>query len=101
VVEAVREAGIPFQIVESRPETDERRSALSVFVRDEDAAAAMRALAPLLGPEAVAYTEPGDDPDDDGPSRCPACDARLPEGTAECPECGLGLRGGPEPGEDG
>jgi hypothetical protein len=100
-VEAVREAGIAFQIAESRVQNDERRSALSIVVREDDAPAAMRALAPLLGPEAVAYSEGSEEPTADGDARCPACETVVHAGTRECPECGLGLSGEGEPDEKG
>jgi predicted amidophosphoribosyltransferase len=91
--ESLRQAGLAFQIVEQKLQNDERRSALLLFVRDEDAPAALRLVAPLHGPDAVAYVE-GDD------ARCPACDAPVPGAARECPECGLALAAGTDPGED-
>jgi predicted amidophosphoribosyltransferase len=91
--ESLRAAGLSFQIVETPLQNDERRSALVLFVRDEDAPAALRLVAPLHGPDAVAYVESDE-------ARCPACDAVLPENAPECPECGLALSAGTDPGED-
>lgn len=36
-----------------------------------------------------------------GYSACPACGHALPPAVVECPECGLGVGGGPADGEDG
>jgi predicted amidophosphoribosyltransferase len=81
-------AGLAFQIAEKPLQNDERRSALVLFVRDGDEPAALRLLAPLHGPDAVApAAHDADDP------HCPACEASLPENAAECPDCGLALTG--------
>ena len=94
--EALGEAGLAFNVVESRAQNEERRSILSIHVRDEDASAALRLLAPLHGPEAAAYAER---PDND--SACPACEAPVPAGAPECPECGLVLSREDDPAGDG
>src|SRR5262245_45944799 len=94
VAESLREAGLAFHIVESPLQNDERRSALVLFVRDEDASSALRLVAPLHGPDAVAYVAHDE-------ARCPACEAILPEGARECPDCGLAPSAGTDPGEDG
>ena len=86
-VESFREAGLAFKIAESPRQYDERKT-LVLFVRDEDESAALRLLAPLHGPDAVA---PAERLDDD--PHCPACEAVLPANAAECPDCGLALTG--------
>jgi predicted amidophosphoribosyltransferase len=91
--QSLDDAGIAFRIAEERLQNDERRSALVLFVRDEDAPAALRLVAPLYGPDAMAYVD-GDE------ARCPACDAPVPGAARECPECGLALAAGTDPGED-
>src|SRR5262249_22862405 len=99
--ESLRDAGFAFRIVEKRLENDERRSALVLFVRDEDESSALRLLAPLHGPDAVAYVEREEAQVADDETRCPACETAVPKGARECPECGLGLSGEGEPGENG
>jgi hypothetical protein len=100
--EALREAGLSFHMVETRVQGEERRSTLSLYVREEDASSALRLLAPLHGPEAAAYAarssalEAGDDD-----ARCPACETALPPGAPECPECGLAFSREDGSGEDG
>jgi predicted amidophosphoribosyltransferase len=96
--ESLREAGLAFHVVETPVQNEERRSTLSLLVRDEDAPSAGRLLAPLHGPEAAAYAERLEA--EGGPSSCPACDADVPAGAPECPECGLGLSREGDPGED-
>jgi hypothetical protein len=93
--ELLREAGLAFLLVETPLQNDEARSTLALFVREEDASSALQLLAPLYGPDAAAYSSRSDD------TRCPACDAVVAAGTAECPDCGLVLSREPEPGEDG
>jgi predicted amidophosphoribosyltransferase len=101
--EALREAGLAFHVVEARVQNEERRSTLSIFVRDESAESATRLLAPLHGPEAVAYAERSKDrplDTEEGNTTCPACDTAVPAGAPECPECGLVLSREDDPGED-
>jgi hypothetical protein len=93
--EALRDAGLAFSVVETGAQGEERRSVLSLHVRDEDASSARRLLAPLHGPEAVAHAER---PDDD--SACPACESPLRAGAPECPECGLVLSGEDDPARE-
>jgi predicted amidophosphoribosyltransferase len=83
--ESLREAGLAFRIVESPRQYDERPT-LVLYVRDEDEGSALRLLAPLHGPDAVAHVALDD-------ARCPACEAVLAEKAAECPDCGLALTG--------
>jgi hypothetical protein len=100
--EALREAGLAFRMVETRVQGEERRSTLSLYVREEDAPSALRLLAPLHGPEAAAYAERSSALETgEGDARCPACETALPPGAPECPECGLALLREGDPGEDG
>jgi hypothetical protein len=55
--EALRDALLAFNVVETRAPNEERRAVLSIHVREEDVSSALRVLAPLHGPEAVAYAE--------------------------------------------
>lgn len=96
--ESLQEAGLAFHVVEARVANDERRSTLSLFVRDEDAPSAGRLLAPLHGLEADDSVDRHET--EGGPSSCPACDSSLPAGAPECPECGLALSREEDPGED-
>jgi predicted amidophosphoribosyltransferase len=98
--ETLRQAGLVFQIVEKRLQSDERRSTLVLFVREEDAPYALTLLAPFHGPDAVPHFEASERPAD-ADARCPACEAVVPKGAAECPDCGLGLSSEGEPGENG
>ncbi len=98
--ESLREAGLAFHVVETRVPNEERRSNLSIHVRDADASSALRVLAPLHGPEAVAYAERTKDRPDESDPACPACDTPVPAGAPECPECGLALSREDDPGED-
>jgi hypothetical protein len=91
--ESLRHAGLAFQIAEKPLQNDERRTALILFVRDEDEPAALRLIAPFNGPDAVAYAERD-------ATRCPACETTLPDNATECPDCGLALAAEPDPGED-
>jgi RNA polymerase subunit RPABC4/transcription elongation factor Spt4 len=91
------EAGVVFRIG-PRPEDEQGRShGFELRVWDKDREAATRVLAPHATPEsgvtllgASAYPA-SNDPDT---LACPACDAPVPTGTDECPECGLILGGG-------
>ena len=85
--EALGDAGLAFNVVESRAQNEDRRSILSIHVREEDASSALRALAPLHGPEAVAYAER---PEND--SSCPACETTVPAGAPECPQAAAARR---------
>jgi predicted amidophosphoribosyltransferase len=96
--ESLQEAGLAFHVVEARGANDERRSTLSLFVRDEDAPSAGRLLAPLHGLEADDSVDRHET--EGGPSSCPACDSSLPADAPECPECGLALSREEDPGED-
>jgi hypothetical protein len=63
-----------------------------LLVPEADAERALQHLAPLVDggdedPDRQGAAKPGEG----GPERCPACQASLPAGAAECPECGLGL----------
>ncbi len=104
LAETLRAAGLAFIVSESPRDESRPYSTFSLLVRDEDAGRALRLLAPLLGAEG--------DPDrlhavetafraERGYERCPACDAALPGGARECPECGLALTAEPDPGEGG
>ena len=99
VADALVAANIPFRIV---PSSSEKGARLDLFVRDEDSAAALETLAPLrVAGVAVTWQvaqEDGFMAAQARYARCPACDAELRSGLVECPECGLAVGGGVEPG---
>jgi hypothetical protein len=90
--EALKKAGIAFHLLETPAEEEGRGASYSLLVHENDAAAALRLLSPLLldgdageaggGPEA--HFEEGR-----GYARCPACGQAQAAGALECPECGL------------
>ncbi len=94
LAEALREAGIEYHLAE-QPATAEGASArYALLVAEEDAAGALRALAPLIASDdeheglhaLESRFEPGR-----GYVECPACGTAQPPGAAECAECGLTL----------
>jgi hypothetical protein len=72
-------------------------SGFEIRVRDAEREAAVRALAPLVGPGSGAslLDVVVEDEHEAEELRCPACDTTLPAGATECPGCGLGLEGEP------
>ena len=103
LAEALRAAGLAFVLSETRPDDQRPYSTFGLFVRDEDAASALRTLAPLLGaegdPEKLHAVESAFRTEG-GYERCPACEAALPPEARECPECGLALAAESAPSED-
>ena len=94
LAEALREAGIEYHLAE-QPATAEGASArYALLVAEQDATAALRALAPLIASDEEhgelhaieSRFEPGR-----GYVECPACGAAQAPGAAECAECGLML----------
>ena len=91
------EAGVVFRIGPRQVDGDERPHGFELRVWDKDREAATRALAPFATPESgVTLLQAIADPGAGEPEglACPACDAPVPYGTDECPECGLILGGG-------
>lgn len=100
LAERLRAAAIAFHLVQEPPDAH-GRSAYELFVREGDAAAALRLLAPLLAHEDTDVErlhaietefEAGV-----GYWRCPACETPLASGARECAECGLSLGLEPTP----
>jgi len=96
------EAGVVFRIGPRQVEGEERPRGFELRVWDQDRDKAMHALAPFANPESgVTLLESSPDPASEEPEglACPACDAPVPHGANECPECGLafGGDGGAEP----
>lgn len=98
--EALREAGLSSRIVEAT-EGPEKQPTFRLFVRQEDAPQAVRALAPFHGfegdPDQLLAVDSGFEPGL-GYAQCPACGSNVPAGAKECPECGL-LLGAEEDGD--
>lgn len=94
LAEALKEAGIPFHLVESPAEEERRAASYSLLVREGDAAKALRVLSPLLAPGEAAEAVPGVEvhfEEGRGYVRCPACGREQAPGALECPDCGLAL----------
>jgi hypothetical protein len=93
LAERLRETEIEFHLHESRKDPRAPAASFSLLVHDENAARALRELAPLLAetedPESLHAVESHFE--GDAYRRCPACSSELPGGALECPECGLGL----------
>jgi hypothetical protein len=97
----LREHGIEHRLTEERGSADGAPPRYGISVREEDAAAALAAVADLIGLHEggdVRAVAQGFDPER-GYQRCPACGAAPPAGALEGPECGLGL-GTPEAAEE-
>jgi uncharacterized Zn finger protein (UPF0148 family) len=97
----LREHGIEHRLTEERGTADGAPPRYGISVREEDAAAALAAVADLIGLHEggdVRAVAQGFDPER-GYRQCPACGAAPPAGAIECPECGLGL-GAPEAAEE-
>ena len=72
------EEGIGFRIRPARRDAGERAVGFRLLVDAEDRERALGVLG-LLAPE----------PSGEETRRCPACDAAIPAGALECPDCGL------------
>jgi uncharacterized OB-fold protein len=95
MAERLREAGIQYRLGEASARAEGAPSRYGLFVSEEDAAEAMKALADVVAPggaEAARSVEAGFDKEQ-GYLECPACGTRTAAGTTECPECGLVLGG--------
>ncbi len=93
MAERLREAGIQYRLGEASARAEGAPSRYGLFVSEEDAAAALKALADVVahgGAEAAQSVEAGFDKEQ-GYLECPACGTRTAAGTTECPECGLVL----------
>jgi uncharacterized protein with PIN domain len=100
LAEALKGEGIAFRIAEELSDPERGTVTFGLLVREADRAAALRALAPLLGDEASSgrlhavethFGESG------SYSRCPACESEVALSATECPECGLVIAGGGAP----
>ena len=97
LADELREAGLSFHFLEQPAQEETRQASYSLLVREADVEAALRALAPLVAPEAgdEAHAVASQFEEGRGYVRCPACGAETRQGAAECPECGLSIAGGP------
>jgi hypothetical protein len=93
LAECLREASIEFILHESAKNLRAPAASFSLLVRDEDAARALRELAPLLaGAEESGRFHTVETAFEAGAYRnCPACGVELAAVADECPACGLGL----------
>lgn len=101
MAERLRGAGLDCRIAEQAGAKGGPASYL-LLVRQDDARAALAAVADLIAPhEAGADVHAVETRFDQerGYLACPACGAVPPAGALECPECGLGL-GGEEAAEE-
>ena len=91
LAEKLAEADIGFHL---HPESEGHGVRFGLYVAEADAAAALRAIAPVVDAEADAVRleaiEESFDPAT-GYGACPACETRLAAGSVECPECGLAI----------
>jgi predicted amidophosphoribosyltransferase len=98
----LNQAGIPFRIgaLGEQEMTLVPHHRFHLMVRDEDREQAREILSHLADPSgpvlADTAAEATYDPER-GYRACPACQAALPAGVRKCPDCGLSLRGSPEP----
>lgn len=94
LAEALQESGIEYHLAEQAATAEGGAARYALLVAEDDAEAALRALAPLIAPEeehgelhaVESRFEAGR-----GYVECPACGAAQPPGAAECAECGLTL----------
>lgn len=94
LAEELKQARIPFHLVESPAEEERRAASYSLLVPEDDAARALVLLAPLLAPGEEAEGLPGLEAhfeEGRGYLRCPACGREPAAGAVECPDCGLAL----------
>jgi hypothetical protein len=99
LADRLRDEGIPFRLVEEMGDPERRTARYSLCVGEADRERAVGAIAPLIDGE----TDPGllraveSRFDETGRyGRCPACDSEMPEGAAECPDCGLAVAAEPD-----
>ncbi len=94
MAERLREAGVEYRLAEAPGRAEGAPSRYGLFVSEENAADALKALAGLLashtGGDAAQGAEAGFDKEQ-GYRECPACGTQTSAGTGECPECGLVL----------
>lgn len=94
MAERLRDAGIEYRLAEAPGRVEGAPSRYGLFVSDENADDARKALAEVVashaGADAAHDLEAGFDKEQ-GYLQCPACGTKTAAGTAECPECGLGL----------
>lgn len=92
LAETLKQVGIAFHLLESPAEEEGRAASYSLLVHEDDAAAALGSLSPLLlageAGEAAAGLETHFE-EGRGYVRCPACGHEQAAGALECPECGL------------
>jgi len=106
MAERLREAGIEYRLAEAPGRVEGAPSRYGLFVSEENAPDAVKALAELVashsGADAAQGAEAGFDKEQ-GYLECPACGTKTSAGTTECPECGLVLGAGEgeaeEPGD--
>ncbi len=89
LAEKLAEADIEFHL---HPESEGHGVRFGIYVSEADAAAALRAIAPVVDAEAegLDVIEKDFDPAS-GYGSCPACGTRLASGSVACPECGLAV----------
>ena len=96
MAERLREAEIEYRLAEAPGRVEGAPSRYGLFVSEEDADDALKALADVDAhgsAEAAQSVEAGFDKEQ-GYLECPACGTRTSAGTGECPECGLALGAG-------
>jgi len=106
MAERLREAGVEYRLAEAPGRVEGAPSRYGLFVKEVDAAAALKVLADLVAPHEDAAAVHGLETRFDkeqGYLECPACGTKTSAGTTECPECGLVLGAGEgeaeEPGD--
>jgi hypothetical protein len=95
MAERLRERAIECRIAEQPGGSKDAPPHYVLVVREEDATAALAAVADLMAPGVSADLHAVESRYDRerGYLQCPACGAAQPSGARECPECGLGLAG--------
>jgi len=99
LADCLREKGIAFRLVEEMGDRERGTARYSLRVGEADRERALREVAPLIDSETEAGLLAAVESrfEDSGRyGRCPACDAEIPEGAHECPDCGLAVAGEPD-----
>jgi ribosomal protein L32 len=94
MAERLRAAGVEYRLAEAPGRVEGAPSRYGLFVREENAAAALAAIADLVAPHGGAEAVETRFDGEQGYLECPACGTKTSAGTAECPECGLVLGAG-------
>jgi hypothetical protein len=95
MAERLRGAGVEYRLAEAPGRVEGAPSRYGLFVSEENAADALKALAELVASHSDADAAPGGAEagfdKEQGYLECPACGTKTSAGTGECPECGLVL----------